>query len=503
MMSENNHNQNSNRLGLLTLIIFLFSLLLVSYGANGVRGTDQYWYFADAETIATGSPRLTNIFYPAKILREANSGTQPNYFMHNGPMLSAVGFLTQYFGIFYSWILLNAISHALCAIAIYKISKKYTSKEVAAWTTCLYIFSPIAIWQTLNLLQEQAYSGVLALALLGFVFRRNIASHMLLLLSLALGILSHPIFTALAFSYAILLVAGAIVKKRTLDAILGATSLIAFTLIKLYTNTLYPSSFQPDLSSIISGAIPGVTNMMWHYNDVPYPINSSLLIEKFIYAVQAHILELRATPLYMYTNIAILSGVLLLLFRFRTYREIILTTGLIISLYTAILLLMQTQARYQQIVAPASFVVIALAIYELRNRINVNLARFFGGALLLLTILLSALMAQKTRTQGHHEATAIENVRKKLQFLPETSKVLTLDSEHELKLSYILRPRDILVARSDLIQSKSLVTAIRLFKPDYLVSTNQIEPDFLNISKKELVVDNYLGRIHIYKLNPF
>lgn len=491
-----------NILCILPFLTFSLAILGIVYGSNGARGTDQYWYLADVETISRNEAPLTNIIYPAKLLREVVTGEQPNYFMHNGPILAIAGFLTQFFGAYHSWILINLISHAICALVIFSASRIHTSPEIATWVTCLYILSPIAIWQTLNILQEQAYSGIFALILISLVYRNHAFFHSLLLVSFCLGALSHPIFTALALSYCIYLMVGSLVHRNFLKIVLSIILFFGFIFINNISDNLYPSSFQPDLKSIISGAVPGVSNMMWHYSDVAYPIDASLIIEKLKSALKAHFSVSATAPLYIYTNLAILAYFYISIFRYHSHREIVLSTGLAFGLYAAILVLMQTQARYQQIIAPATFLLIALAIFELRDRVNIKLGRLAGIAVFSFSVALLYLMTQKTHHESSVAATAVELTREELAALPKTSKLLMLDSAHELKISYSVRPRMILTAKTELISKESLLKAISLFQPDYLISTNPSPPGYLSIANKVKTIHSTLADIHLFRLNP-
>ena len=486
---------------LVLLFATLITCVLIKFGSNGVRGTDQYWYLGDVETVAKDAPPFTNIVYPGKLLRESNGPPSPNYFMHNGPFISVVALISNYFTPYASWILLNFISHITIAISVFFICRAYADKAIAGWITSLYLVSPIAIWQTLNMLQEQLYAGCLALILAGFIFRRRWQMHAIFITALAIGILSHPIFFVLANALLLYLLLFHVIERDPVGILRVGLLAVSFYLLQHYKSHLFPSSFQPDLSSIIAGAIPGVSNMVWHYSDVLDPIDIFLFLEKFKYAFSEHFLVIRNLPLYLYTNIAMVCGIFLFFFRLKQYREVVLAACASLAAYGGILVLMQTQARYQQIVAPAAFVLIAIVVHELRNVIKPKFAKAFGLLLLILSISLGFVMAKKTRSESQLESMDLATVAEHFDGYPETTKFLLLDLRHELKLSYALRPRQVLAIKSKFISSSSFTRAVDLFSADYLISqtSNVIPP--LKIIKVDEIRTKALGIFYLYQLD--
>jgi len=142
-------------LRVLLLIAISFSMLLVWYSAVGVRGTDQYWYIADAFRLVNGEPLVTNTYFPGEILRKGEVPS-PNYVHHNSPMLYLVAFFSSAtsLSVYKSWILLNTFFHMVVAGSIYKIVGRYTDRNTSLAATTLYVLSPIAIWQAVNPLKK-------------------------------------------------------------------------------------------------------------------------------------------------------------------------------------------------------------------------------------------------------------------------------------------------------------------------------------------------------------
>ena len=118
-------HENTRVLRIFLLIATGISLLLVWFAAVGVRGTDQYWYIADALRLVRGESLVTNTYFPGEILRNGEVPS-PNYISHNSPMLYLVAIVVSLtsFSVYKSWILLNVIFHFVIAASIFKIVEK-------------------------------------------------------------------------------------------------------------------------------------------------------------------------------------------------------------------------------------------------------------------------------------------------------------------------------------------------------------------------------------------
>lgn len=476
-------NNRSERLGFtldwkpVLVFVSIAACLVLWFGSEGVRGTDQYWYLGDVETLAEHKPPLTNIVYPGKLLRESAGEVSPNYFMHNGPFIAVAAFIGKFFSPYSGWMLLNFVSHFVVAGTIFFVCRIYTTASIAGWVTALYLVSPIAIWQSLNMLQEQIYAGCLAVCLAGFAYRSKWQWQVVLVAALAIGTLSHPLFFLLANFY---LFYCAVTLMKAPSYLRGSGIVLVGIVIyaaQYFKGVIFPSSFQPDMQSIVAGAVPGVSNMLWHQSDRLEPVSISLLLDKLSFALRAHFLQPRNWPLYLYTNIAIVAGFYLFFFRLRVYRELLFAACLCLGAYVGLLVLMQTQVRYQQIVAAATFVVIGLAIYDLRHLVKPWQAKALGVMLLTLNIGIAAVMAIKARKEARAEAADLAYVMDSVSDIAIDKRMLLLDLnlEPELRLSYAFRPRQTLIVKREFLSDNSAQTAVSKFAPDFLVTDDPDE----------------------------
>ena len=457
------------------------------------------------EALAAKKAPVTNMYYPGPILRK-NEISEPNYFMHNGPLPHIAASLGGAEKTYSSWILINLISHWVVAWVIFLIAKKYSNLRIANWSAAFYLLSPIAIWQSINMLQEQFYAGLLAISILGIIFHDRLLAHSITVAALITGILSHPIFLIIALIHATVIISTGLSKKSYKQALLGLFLAVVYLIIKKYTNLQFPSSFQPNLSAIIQGSVPRVSNMMWHYSDAQVPIDFSLIKNKISFAASEHFFRLKNAPIYLFTNIALFSYVYLLLLKRKNYHWTLwITLGAVFGCYLAILTLMQTQARYQQIISVVSFISIALACHQLASKIHLSpkLLSIARSAALLTTLGISLFMAHSAHRQGSLEAVAMSQLTDRFSTLAEDARILILDSEHELKLGYILKPRKVLAVRSSFIEESSYSKSIELFEPTHAISTREIpltSSAFENYPPIENVNSEYLGDFYIRQL---
>lgn len=112
---------------------------LVLYGSNGLRGTDQYWYVGDTQSIIDGDrSSTTTIFFPGSLLREQTI-QRPNYVLHNSFMLPMAAYIGQVTGAYAVWIILNFIFHVLISLCVFYSGRRFLDESKAGWLACLYL----------------------------------------------------------------------------------------------------------------------------------------------------------------------------------------------------------------------------------------------------------------------------------------------------------------------------------------------------------------------------
>jgi len=465
---QNKSTTNQSLLNALLIISALAVLALIYMSsANGLRGTDQYQYAADAETLRKNQPALTNLFFPAKIVRNQAVQEDTNYFSHNGPLLHIVAKSTRSVDVQTAWVLLNCLFHMITALAIYSIAKSLTSLSIATVVTALYIASPIAYWQASNVLQEQFFGALVALCLIGYYFRENAVAIALLPLCYFIGALSHPIFVLTGLLHGLSLVILSLTKRKFSLALVGIVTLLIIFVAKTFGTHWFPTQFQPGLKEIITSAIPDYSNMVYHFQPVQPDITPELLLDKLTAAIKKQFFSVKDIPFFIFTNIAGFC-LLYLLYASLIQRKInlyvVAPLAILFGAYTGMIVLQQNHARFQQIISPATFLILALLIH----RIRFNLVTPLVFAILPL-VAVDTVYAQYLRKQAMLQSTAINEFSTQVGSIIKNAKIVSVDIRAHGALAYALRPNKVLTINTRLMDSDSILSAVEMFDAEFVL----------------------------------
>jgi len=463
-----NQQTSQSLLNVLLLISLLTTLTLIYVSSSaGLRGTDQYQYTADAETLRTNQPALTNLFFPAKIVRNQAVHEETNYFSHNGPLLHIVAKSTRSFNVQVTWVLLNCLFHLITASAIYAIARSCTNLSIASIVTTLYIVSPIAFWQASNVLQEQFFGALIALCLIGYYFRKNLAATACLPLCYFIGSLSHPIFVLTGLLHGLSLVVMFLMKRELCLTLIGLLTLVAIFVATTFGTQWFPTQFQPGMKEIITSAIPNYSNMVYHFQPVSPEITTELLLDKLVAAIQKQFFSVKNIPFFIFTNIAGFSLLVLLywsLIQRRISFYVIAPLIILFGAYVGMIVLQQNHARFQQIISPATFLILALLIYQIRFNVVKPLVFVVFSF-----IAVDVVYAQYLRKQAVLQSKAISELSVQLGSLPSDTKILSVDVREHGALAYALRPKKVLTINTNLMDNDSILSAIELFDANIIL----------------------------------
>ena len=446
----------------------VLSVVFIALGAQGVRGTDQYNYLADTQTVLTGQAPVTNLLFPAKIIREADNPT-PAGFHHNGPPIYVAAWLGKWFGAYHGWILMNILSHLVVAACLWVMLRAHTSLRITQWACSIYLVSPSAIWLGINVLQEMFFAALVALVLVGFTHRTRLLGLLTGIAALFVGVLSHPMFLPVALLFAFYLVIESVMARRF--AGVGVFAGVGLAVGSFYLSTLkgviFPSSFQPNLSAIITSSIPGESNMYWHYSLEQRAVTAELLMTKLQAAAQRHFFSLKEAPFYAYTNLAVIGLVYIAWRHVKSSWQLMLPLLVFLGLYASMIVLQQNQPRYQQIVAAASFVAIGFAWY----RSGMKLPTYFLVALLIGNVSIAGYLSLSAARDASREQTRLTALSAQLQEagLPLTARVAIFDLSPHSPMAITLKPRPVLSVRTDMMESDAVSEAVARFQPTHLI----------------------------------
>jgi len=492
-----------SRLAVVALVVAtMIAVALIVFGSQGPRGTDQYNYYSDSITLLEDREALTTLHFPARLIREGNDPT-PNYFTHHGPVLALAAWVGQWTGVYPAWMAINIVSHLLVALVILVCCRRFIGGTLAYFIAAFYLLSPIALWQSMNVLQEQFFAALTALVVLGYIYREKPEAHLALLLGLFVGVLSHPFYVVLLAAYLVYCLLCCVMARSLTQAVAG----VAFTLLvaaigawlKFKSNAWFPTTFQPNLEAIITSALPNTnSNMHWHYSLEQVPVTLELLIAKLKVAARLHFIDVKSAPFFIFTNLAILAWFGLFLIQGKRYWKILLGLGLPLGVYASMLVLQQNQVRYQQMVAPVTFIVLALALYQLPRLLRHPA---------LLTLALVPLVAVGTYLARYSHNETLKETNKILatekmftSVIPDTARVVALDVIPHSPMAYSLQPRQVMSVRTDMLAVADINKAVALFNPTYLISSiDSVGVVDTNLWQRMHNLDTaYFGAVEVY-----
>lgn len=521
------------------IAVYILSIVFIVCAAHGLRGSDQYWYVSDVETLTTGEEPTTNHYFAGPLLRsQVKSFTEApaNYFLHNGPILAFVKRINTLPGAatsaYQGWIFLNLLCHLIVALSLYSICRKLAIYPLEI--TSLYLLSPIAIWQSSNILAEVFLSSLLAVIVACFVQlhfrvppetgvvpdqksnRLWPVSVLILAVCFATGVLSHPLFLILACFYFIFLIYGAFHSKLSLvssshsvswfkehflvQIVAAVLFIIVVFVLSTQTKKWFPTMYQGSILEFKVRALPHVSSMLLYQSFELQTLNLQIVLQKMLFAVKTHFLAVSLAPFTAITNLGLLSYLFLCLTRFRKYSLLLLTFGVIYTTYAAMLVLHTFRFGYVQIIAIVSFVTIAIFVKEFR--LKKIFARFAIIAALGLCIALNLYLVVKSRSDSDLDASRHQQYVELFQDISESAKVMIIHpAKNKQIIPYALRPRKVLEVNLQLIESESIERLIELFQPDYILSDNDPNlPGVGSFQKLYQVEEGKFGKMALYRI---
>ena len=266
----------------------------------------------------------------------------------------------------------------------------------------------------------------------------------------------------------------------------------------VWKEILFPSSFQPSLEAIIVSAVPGKSNMFWHYSDIYPSVTLEFLFSKFLIAAKKHLFSVQLAPFYLFTNIAILCAILSVVTGLRKNVVYIVPIFMFIGLYAGMIILQQNHPRYQQIVAPVIFFTIMLALSGVLKEHLKRVVIPLCGVL----VIVNCYMVHEARVESISESQDIESIVDVANQYGIHQKWLSVDVYPHNPISYALAPREFLSIRTDLLDYPKIERAVELFDPLFIISSQELGTTFLSrpIEYLDIVASTlYNGNLYLYK----
>ncbi len=172
-------------------VVFVVCVLVGAGG--GPRGSDQFWYLADTETLLRGDPPTGNYLFPRQLLVQ---GIERSPFMHDILPQRAVMPLAHLIGPYGGWIAMNLLAMVAGAWLTFMAVRPLCDPLVAAAAAGALLLLPISVVGATQVLAEASMVPILATALLLALRPGGFLKYALLALVLTLAFMSR--FTMIA-----------------------------------------------------------------------------------------------------------------------------------------------------------------------------------------------------------------------------------------------------------------------------------------------------------------
>ncbi len=490
--------------------------LTVLAASGGIRGSDQYWYASDVDSIVHGD-LTTNTVLPVGLL--GPGGHVPPAFIHNVLSLYLAAIPALLVGSFNGWLVLDIVATLLSAVLIYLTAKRYAARWAALLCAAAYPLLPITLWQASQPLAETSLSLFAAL----FVFLVAVAGadgRRWLAVVAAAGLLylsrqSYlPILLAVPLGFLVVRLRAdrsALGRSLAITAGLGvAAGAFAAAGQALFSAQNVDASY----TRLLHTAVPGQTDNMWFNLDLSpanlanqLPFDAGLLATKLVahLADQLYAFDSLPVGLFYWTfNILAIVAVVAAWRERRSPRlRVIIAALAFVAIHLVTIALFQNQFRYTMPALPGLLIVLAMVLSDIRVLDRLIAPR---PAVALIVLCLVALgpglyVAVLARDDGLASAAVAGAAARLLdQQLGPDEPVLIVYSQTPQVLAYAARPRLILYL-ADTYTKDELERLLRAFPARWILAPENAETlGTLGIAPGSTVggVDGLDGRWGLY-----
>jgi hypothetical protein len=422
----------------------------VGFAASGVRGSDQYWYIVDVESLIAGRGVTTNEIYPISVRHEAAVLPRPS--VHDRLNVYVVAIPALIIGTYGAWIVVNVVSGLLTSILVFCTVVRVSGSHAAGWAAAVsYLLLPLTFWMTTQPLVEASTASLVALAAYVYV-TANATLWRWALLTLVAGLLAwcrEPYVLLLPLTPL-----GYLIHARPLESrrLVGAAALAALA------GTLWligKGLFEPYLSlsywRILTSPRPG--DMNWWFDLNPQPLPLSGILAKALAGLRIQFTRLDAGYFLFFLpfNVMAVAPFFLLL---TTRRREVIRVGVVGLVFVALHLLeavsVQNNFRYLLPATPPLLIAVGVVLgsSERLRTLRLPKAAVYAAALALLAP--CAALAWYSHSDGIVEGNARDKLAAAVnEILPTDDTVMVALDRIELRsesfdyrlLGYVLRPR--------------------------------------------------------------
>lgn len=457
---------------LLCFIVFGF---LISQA--GLRGSDQYWYVADTESLLNGTGVQTNNIFASNILND--SIVQNKGFIHNVPQVYMAVIPGLLFGAFNGWLIINALFSIVTAILIFYTLKKFLPFTVSSLIALQFLVMPLTFWQSYQPLAE-SFQGLLLTSILYVYYRdQKINRYYLLLLLTVLLLLCRNNYILIVPIISILFYHEIINKNKLFYSILYSIlyTILYTILILVLFYTL--KSFLPDTwnfsfyDTIVTSKV-GVLDASTFIELVKIYFNNLVAF----FSVQFFTTDYTVI-FYFPFNLFVTGTLILWLFvKNRNFNAsvFLVTFSLLFLLITTIIF--QNQPRYMLPFYP--LVMFGFFIQIKNSFINVSPYSLISKSLIftiILSLLINSLITYKLMNEGKTEKSMREyylNIYNKT--IPDNESIIFCNHNYDYILQgYIFRPGNIFIGNENTyLETDRYSALINKYKINWLITKNNL-----------------------------
>ena len=160
----------------------------------------------------------------------------------------------------------------------------------------------------------------------------------------------------------------------------------------------------------------------------------------------------------------------LLLRKWSKLKWIILPAGAVLGAYVCMVLLVQNSHRYQQIVAPVTFIVIAVVVHEL----GVKVRRTAVVPCLALFMVIGICLSYYMKQHSEFERSSVDALIRDFADVVAESNILVYETGYgtkvDLQLGYALPDANILRLKPEFLSDAAVDQVLERFNPEFVIS---------------------------------
>lgn len=468
---------------LLIVLVLAFFILLVLFGAVGLRGTDQYWYVGDLSMHTDQGRYVSNLLYPSYSL--GNGTALPGPIHHVPTVYLAQLWVGLGVSPYVSWVITNLVAMVVSAALIFATSRLLQLGSSSMVPSALFICFPLTYWQTVNALADMALAMGTAGVLFGSVWAANRKSR----LGLVVSALSVAFLVWSRDDFALVIVAFLgfciwLTRSRGWSwrfvALVAAGSVVLAPL-KALALPKHPSNG-------LRGALSSQESMDFYYSLPAFSVQS--FVEKAATGLVGAFFPSSATELFTELPILLATGFgLWVTRRHSQYGVVRFWTSVLFITYVAACVLFQAQNRYILPLVPATSVLFVAGLrvwvegHPVTRRTTVGLR-----AALVLTVLLftamSSMMARHYRAEAISSDAQVDDLAHDLATQTSGPLLAIGGSAEIIPLSHAVLPRTVLAVDPGVNRPESAAELISQWRVLYVLGSED-DLDYVRTAARE------------------